>query len=407
MKVKARRTGESQLDGEKIMFFYIDESGNTGNNLFDASQRRLSYGVLSSLTNPDARCGDTFSKIQKKIGSNSIHANHLGVGGLTKIVPELLHIQSRLKCDFDYYFIDKPAYALVSFFEAVFDAGLNPAVKWDLYWTPLRYLIIHKLSTILDEEVMRRSWTLCTTKKIEKKLSDVQQLLRDVHARVGSSTLDARSKEVISDALAYGISKPEALDFGIYDERIISPNAVGFQFVVSAVARRVRKKHLKRVNRIVVDRQTQFNRAQIEMHSLLSRFAEGMKTASQKDRKMYMANPMFATLDKDDLIHKDLPDTPVNVLESGASIGLQIVDVYLWIANRVIDGGELSPELMLLWQSFAGRSLIDGISMNGMAQRYQQFDRLMPRFDELTEEQHAKASEYVESHRAKVRSLNE
>lgn len=42
-----------------------------------------------------------------------------------------------MEFDFDYYFIEKPDYALVLFFDAVFDAGLNEAVKWDVYWTPM------------------------------------------------------------------------------------------------------------------------------------------------------------------------------------------------------------------------------------------------------------------------------
>lgn len=44
-----------------------------------------------------------------------------------------------MQFDFDYYFIEKPDYVLVLLFDAVFDAGLNEAVKWDVYWTPLRY----------------------------------------------------------------------------------------------------------------------------------------------------------------------------------------------------------------------------------------------------------------------------
>jgi len=137
------------------MFFHIDESGNTGNNLFDSEQPRLSYGVLSSLRNVDALCTSIHKQIQHEIGDDQIHANQLGIGGLVKIAPHLIEIQKKMKFDFDYYFIEKLDYALVLFFDAVFDAGLNEAVKWDIYWTPMRYLIIHKLAALFDEELLR------------------------------------------------------------------------------------------------------------------------------------------------------------------------------------------------------------------------------------------------------------
>ena len=47
------------------MYFHIDEAGNTGNNLFDSDQPRLSYGVLSSLVNADALCIDVHKNIQR------------------------------------------------------------------------------------------------------------------------------------------------------------------------------------------------------------------------------------------------------------------------------------------------------------------------------------------------------
>ena len=51
------------------MFFHIDESGNTGNNLFDANQPVLSYGVLSCRTNVDVLC----SGLHKQILGPQVH----------------------------------------------------------------------------------------------------------------------------------------------------------------------------------------------------------------------------------------------------------------------------------------------------------------------------------------------
>ena len=387
------------------MFFHIDESGNTGNHLFDSQQPRLSYGLLSSPLNADVLCRSSHRQIQKEIGCEIVHANELGVAGLTAIAGHLIQIQKRMRFDFDYYFVEKTTYALVSFFEAVFDAGLNEAVKWEWYWTPMRFVLIHKLVPLFDEELLQRSWSLCTAKRVDQHTDDISELLTELKRRAQESGLDERSIEIIVDALDFGISRPLSLDFGSPDPHIVSPNTIGFQSVVSAIARRVRKKRRKHASSIIVDRQTQFNNAQIETHRILRRFSEGMKSKSEKEKRAYLNHPLFVTLSKADIAHKDLPSTSVTVASSPSSIGLQIVDVYLWIANRIFNGAELSSELVALWNTFAGRSLVDGISFKGMEERFLRFDQLLPHYNDLTVEQLEAARASVERHRAKVQAL--
>lgn len=387
------------------MYFHIDESGNTGNNLFDPQQPRLSYGILSSLTNADVLCASIHRQILRRIGSDRIHASVLGVGGLTDIAPYLAQMQVKMRFDFDYYFIDKPAYALVAFFEAVFDAGLNAAVKWEVYWTPMRYLLIHKLTVLFDEELLRRSWQLCTVRKVQRSEAEIIDFLSEVRRRVISSSLDRRTVEIIVDALDFGIARPLDLDFGSPDHLLVSPNAVGFQFVVAAIARHMRKKRLKNASSIIVDRQTQFNGVQIQTHQVLGRLAKGIREAPPDQRRHYLSHPLFATMDKDDVVNKDLPERAVTVSDGTASIGLQVVDVYLWLANRILDKKELSPELFRLWGLYAKRSLIDGISFAGMEKRFLQFEELLPKFEDLTSEQLAKAQASVDRHRAKVKGM--
>lgn len=388
------------------MFFHIDESGNTGNNLFDPNQPRLSYGVLSSVTNVDARGVDLHKKIQREIGEELIHANELGIEGIKKIAPLLIDLQNRMKFDFDYYYIDKTTYALVIFFDAVFDAGLNDAVKWDVYWTPMRYLVIHKLTALFDEVLLKEAWRLCTTKDVDKHVEAIVTLLTELIRRAEDSVLDSRSKEIVVDACKFGIAKPLSLDFGFPDQKLISPNAVCFQFVVSALGGRLRKKGRKNALSIVVDRQAQFNGAQIGTHYNLGRIAEGIKNAPHKEKSFYLKHPLFVNLDEEYITHKGLPKKEIRVLKSADSIGLQITDVYLWIVNKIISGAYLPDELRYLGSLFLGRSLYDGISLEGMANRFAQFERLLPKFEELTADQLELAKSVVEEHRSKVRSLD-
>lgn len=143
------------------MFFHIDESGNSGNNLFDPHQPVLSYGVLSSRWDVDAHGTEQREAILRQIGVPALHANQLGDAGLSKIADALVELHDRFEFHFDYYFVHKPSFAIVTFFNAVFDAGINDAMKWDWYWTPARFPLIDTLDDIVDEDILKESWRLC------------------------------------------------------------------------------------------------------------------------------------------------------------------------------------------------------------------------------------------------------
>lgn len=361
------------------MFFHIDESGNTGNNLFDSEQPRLSYGVLSSQRNVDVLCSSIYKKILHDIDDNQIHANKLGIGGLTTIAPHLIQIQKKMKFNFDYYFIEKKDYALVLFFNAVFDFNLNKSVNYELYWTPIRYLLIHKLSILFDEELLKESWRLCIERKIKNFQHDIINLLSKLRQKAINSSLDSSSIEKIVNALNYGIANPLKLDFGYPDPNVISPNAVGFQFIASGIAHRARRKKQKQVFSILVDRQSQFNTAQINTYNNQVKIAESIKKAPHYEKDYYYKHPLFSTLKKDDIVCKGLPDREITISKSADSIGLQIVDVYLWITNKIISGQKIPIELQELWLLFARRSITNNISLEGMSARFSDFEKKLPK----------------------------
>jgi len=106
------------------MFFHIDESGNTGNNLFDSSQPQLNYGVLASLTNVDALGRTIHAAMLAKLGTPTLHASQLGVGRLDLIARPLSALHEKMNFEFGLYSIEKQTYALVQLFEAVFEGGV-------------------------------------------------------------------------------------------------------------------------------------------------------------------------------------------------------------------------------------------------------------------------------------------
>ena len=392
------------------MYFHIDESGNTGNNLFDKNQPQLSYGVLSCKTNVDVLGQPYHAKMLKKLGVTELHANDLGVRNLTHISEILYRLQIKMKFDFDYFFVIKRDFALFCFFEAVFDQGLNEAVKWDTYWTPLRYPMIFNLSILFDESLLKESWRLCIHRRINTQKQSIINLLSSLLDRLLISKLDKRSKELIGDALRFGIAHPLKLDFGVADEKMLSPNTIGFQFVVSCMGSRLRniskhKKKKKNAANITVDEQTQFNQAQIETHQMALLIGDGIKGANKEMRNQYLTHPIFHDLKQSDLQHTFTPRQEISIKRSSESIGLQIVDIYLWITNKLLKGDILSSELKSIASLFLPRSYADVISIEGLITRYQKFEQNLPPLSSLSEEQKQLNDELINKHREKVASL--
>ena len=88
------------------------------------------------------------------------------------------------------------------------------------------------------------------------------------------------------------------------------------------------------------------------------------------------------------------------------SIGLQLVDIHLWIMRRAQSGAGLSDELAYLEFLFQQHAFVDGISLEGMRERWNTFERKLPAFEDISEEQRAWVEQSIEEHRQKVSSLN-
>lgn len=85
------------------MYFHIDESGNTGNNLFDVNQPTLSYGMISSGLNVDVLGRALHRRMLRIVEADQLHANQLRMEGLAQIAGQLVELQRKLRFSLDYY----------------------------------------------------------------------------------------------------------------------------------------------------------------------------------------------------------------------------------------------------------------------------------------------------------------
>src|SRR5579872_2226863 len=98
------------------MYFYIDESGHTGKNLFSPSQpASLYYGVLSSKVNLDILAFRYIQNIKFKINAKRLHAVDLSSDRLASIIPDIKKIHKDLGLTFDVYQVVKRDHILICF----------------------------------------------------------------------------------------------------------------------------------------------------------------------------------------------------------------------------------------------------------------------------------------------------
>lgn len=363
------------------MFFYIDESGHTGTNLFDLSQPMLFYGVLSSRLNVDVLAQDSVQQLRRQLGVPRLHANEIGNAGLVEILGGLLKIQKRLDFRIDIYRVAKPDHAIISFFDQVFDQGMNPAITWTGYWTPLRYALLLKVASLFDEELAREAWNARICVDDATANAGLQRVCRALKGSV-EKLPDARSRELIGDALTWAENNPAEISYNVASKRSIleiSPNIIGFQMVMQSIADRTRKTG-REASRIIVDQQSQFNKAQRTLAEFFGR-ARGVQL---------MTGPGMPVPD-----FSKMPNIPIEFASSEDSAALELVDLHLWVFRRYMEDRELAPELLSLMAPHFRRGRTDEISLRAIEKRWSRYYENIPEVDQMSDQQIARAREIL------------
>lgn len=361
------------------MFFYVDESGHTGANLFDEAQPTLFYGVLSSAVHLDFVAEPRLEALRRKLGVDRLHAAQLGNGRLGQIASDLADLQKRFRLRFDFYRVVKPDHAVICFFDQVFDQGMNPAVTWTGYWTPLRYVLLIKVGALFDEPLARRAWAARINVNNNASDAELVAICEELRTRLDRLP-DARSRQLIGDALAWTITNPREILYNVSDQAQVlqvTPNVIGFQSVMHGIAGRLRESG-KAASRIIVDRQTQFNKAQQTL-------AEWYASAAG------MRMPMGPGMPEMNL--QGMPTVPIDFKPGTESAGLELVDIYLWVFKRVYEEKEIARELgpLVTYQYNRGRT--DEISLAAIEERWSRWERNLPQIGEMSPEQIAQGRE--------------
>lgn len=366
--------------GDQQMYFFVDESGHTGNNLFDSSQPTLHYGVLSSTLNVNVLARAAVLGMRRKLGVDYLHANQLGMGRLAQIGGELTGLQNKLDLRFDCYRVAKVDHAYIQFFDQVFDQGLNKAVPWTSYWSPMRYSLLLRVATLMDEDLVKRAWAARINANTEEASAELAEVCRELRNRVPGFS-DERTCQIVYDTLTWAIEQPDTLQYNATDRRQrlwISPNLVGFQSVMFGIASRIAQKKPTSVL-ITVDQQSEFNKQQRS----LAEFYGNAKNAE---------GPLTLGPGMPELNFRHMPETPIQFASHTESVGLELVDVYLWLFKRLLQRDPIAPELERLVDRQLKRGRTDEVSLEGIARRWEPYFRQLEA-REFTNEELERAKE--------------
>ncbi|MDZ4841675.1 MAG: DUF3800 domain-containing protein [Hyphomicrobium aestuarii] len=308
------------------IYAYVDETGNTGHNLFDVAQPDFFTAALITKGNFDAVHGARALTIATKFGASSLHGKDLGVGRLEKIAPDVLSLIQSASATFFVSRVEKKYLLACKMFDSIFDSGENAAVGWHHYnFRQLRLMLTFKFSTMIDEDIARNFWK-CILEPNEKK---AYQALPDVCASLLKNLdriVDHRAREIIEGGLDWARTHPESIQIHT-DKKLVRqghlPNLVAFTNLLKGLDNYSRRTK-RRVARISHDQQSEFQRTLEMYHDLFSN-ASG-------DVISWAGDTYCLQL---------VPGSALEILEDSQSAGIQVVDIVLWLYAQFRKGKEL------------------------------------------------------------------
>lgn len=299
-------------------FSYTDESGNSGQNLFDPAQETFWTGTVIAFADADKKYRSVHQELLTAVGATELHGAELGFGRIEKIAERLAVFIREKKLRFSFVRVHKPHLAAAKMFDLVFDSGNNPAVPSHAYGVKqLRLINLMHFEQLLTEEDLKEFWSLFQAQDAVR----FGTLLETIRDRASVAPLDPRSLQILTEVLGWAREHPEAVldPFGESD----SPNFVAF----TALFQHLHSFHKEEghvIGCFVHDEQDQF----------VPSFTRAFEYLTKFDGK---TGPMSIISDIEPIASFECS---LEVRSSSSSFGLQLVDVCMWLLKRVIERGD-------------------------------------------------------------------
>ncbi|MDQ0563202.1 hypothetical protein QO004_005011 [Rhizobium mesoamericanum] len=314
--------GESKVP----LFAFVDETGNTGHNIFDEKQPDFFTAALITRGNFDALYGTRVAAISSALGQSSLHAKDLGVHRLESVSRDILKLLVASKAMFFLSRVEKKYLLVTKMFDSIFDSGENAAMSWHHYNVRmLRLILTFKLSALIEDQTARDFWKCILEPKEEKARARLVKVCDALLANIGLLP-DEKSRTVLGEALVWARDHPESIQIHV-DRKTARhghfPNLVAFSNLLYGLEGH--SKRLKRpVARITHDQQSEFEKTLKSFHELLSSASgDEINWAGEIHSLQAVKGSTFATK------------------EDNFSAGIQIADVVLWLYSQYHRGKPL------------------------------------------------------------------
>lgn len=326
------------------MYVYVDETGNTGKNLFDEDQPNFLTAALVSRTNFDVLHSSKIKAIAHSIGEDALHANEIGFRGIEEIAEPLRVLLKKSQVRFLFSRVEKRYLLATKVVDHLFDSGENTAVPWHVYnIRPLRIMMVFKVASLLDLELAQLFWDCLMEGNEQKCRALLVRFSEKLLPRI-ESLPDQRSQDLVHDALDWVIANPEALQIHTKTKHARlthMPNMVAFANLLGGL-QFLSEKMRRPVKRITHDRQDQFEKTLEAWHELYSRASND---------QIHVPGEVY-TLQK-------VPGSSFELKADEDSSGLQVIDIILWVFRQFMRGREILPRTSRLlddamkkgWQS--------------------------------------------------------
>jgi hypothetical protein len=336
------------------MYAYVDETGNTGNRIFDLDQPLFITAAMMTRANFDAVQKAAVAAIAKKAGVHELHANEMGVAKVEEIANDILKIVKVAQARFFLSRLEKRYLGATKVIDTYFDSGENLAVPWQAYSIRhLRLLLAFKVATyVLTDEIAQTVWNCLTAKKEGASLALFIEGAKAMLARAHNLP-DARSRQIVTEAMQWAIDNPESFSFHTKNKALRfshSPNHVAFSALVIGIDE-APNTWKSPVREIVHDRQ-------LELEETLRYHHEIVTNASDQILRWPGDPPMSM---------RQVPGSVLRMVTDQPSPGLQVIDVILWLFKRTLTDRDIGPESARLLQQVFRRGKQNDFSFAGVS----------------------------------------
>lgn len=362
------------------IYAYVDETGNTGHNLFDEAQPDFYTAALITKGDFDLAFAAYTQALARKLGAESLHGAKLGVRRLEDGASDLLKLLRFSRAHLFVSRVEKRYLLATKIFDSLFDSGENAAVAWHHYNVrPLRLMLAFKLAGIVDEETARLFWQCILEPKKAAVYEMLPRVCEGLQHNVGRLP-DKRSRQVLGEGLEWARTHPEAIHIHV-DRKIARqghfPNMVAFANLLEGLEE-YSKRWKKPVACITHDQQSEFEQTLSIWHEMYSNASsEVIRWAGESYTLQKVVGSQF------------------EVKEDAGSPGIQVTDIILWLYSQFRKGKELPSGCSEILEYVFANGWESDFSFAGVERSY--MERFGPKFTEpLSAEQERAARELLE-----------